>query len=194
MKKTKDYQVNQISKFRQIIILITIVLITNCKNELQINDLCKKTPKYYKKFKLPENIIGYNNYEQAIDCSKKINKPLAIYFTAYNCEKCEEFETNFLSSKKASKIINDNFIFVGLFINDKTELPKEDQYFQTIPEKNRKRKIKTIGHLNCTLITKYHHSSQPTLFITNKEGEILSSINYDPDSNNLINELIKATE
>ena len=180
---------NQKKNPKYIFFLILISLLWNCESKSKNDKLCEQHPKYYNEFRLPKKIIGYNNYQQGIDCSEKINKPLAVYFTANTCKKCREFEEEFLNSDKVSKLINKNYVFVGLFVDDKTELPSEDQFIQNVPNSDRKRRIKTIGQLNCTLLTKYHHSSQPTLFITDENESIVRLIGYNPNKEELIEEL-----
>jgi len=177
------------TKAFQIFILLLITLFMSCNSKSKLHEKCEQAPKYYKAFKLPENIIGYNNYEQAADCAKKINKPLAVYFTGNGCKNCPAFEHDFLSSGTVSKLMNEHFVFVSLFINDKTVLPKEDQFIETDQFSGRRRKIKSIGNLNCTLLPKFRHSSQPALFITNSSDSILALINYNPDTKTLISEL-----
>lgn len=185
----KNHQMNLNIKSNQIFTLLVITLIMSCNSKSKFYERCEQVPKYYEKFKLPENIIGYNNYEQAVDCSKKINKPLAIYFTANTCKHCQAFEHEFLSTDKVSKLMNEHFVFVELFVDDKTALPKEDQFIERSHLTGKNRKIKNIGQLNCTLLPKFNHSSQPALFITNNRDSILTLINYNPDTKTLINKL-----
>jgi hypothetical protein len=80
------------------------------------------------------------------------------------------------------------FIFVQLYVDDKTLLPLKDQYEMNIDHTNKKRKIRTIGDLNISLLKKYPHSSHPSLFITNKMDSVVALINYNPNSEELINE------
>jgi thiol:disulfide interchange protein DsbD len=176
-------------KFIQILFLLTIYILIGCNSKRKIHHLCEQTPKYYKEFKLPEKIIGYNNYEQATKCSKTINKPLAVYFTSTICKNCKPFETDFLNSPEVSEIINKNFVFVQLIIDDKTALPQKDQFTEISPFTGKKRKINNIGQLNCTLLPKYRHSSHPALFITNQKDSILTLITYSSNAKDLIKEL-----
>lgn len=85
-------------------------------------------------------------------------------------------------------------MFVALFVDDKTALPKEDQFYEKRSFTKGKRRIKNIGQLNCTLYPKYIHSSQPVLFITNRKDSIITQINYHPNKENLIKKLKAAIE
>lgn len=178
----------------QTLLITLLVLVINCNAERKHYAQCEEIPKYYKAFKLPEKLIGYNNYEQAVECAEKNDKPLAIYFTAIGCKNCRKFEDELLNSSEVSKLLNERFVFVALFVDDKTVLPVEDQFEEKRSFAKGKRRIKNIGQLNCTLYPKYMHSSQPTLFITNRKDSIIAQINYHPNKENLINELKSAIE
>ena len=185
---------NRLVKFESLLIIVVLIFLTSCKSKRTLPVQCEQKPKYSKIFDLPEELIGYNNYDQAIDCSKKTGKPLAIYFTATKCGHCDKFETEFLNSHEISKIINEDFVFVALFVDDKTELPKGDQFEDTDNVSGYKRKIRNIGHLNCTLLPKFMHSSQPALFITNKEDSVIAHIDYDSNIQELKDEFRLAVE
>ncbi len=177
-----------------IFFITLIVLVISCTAERKHYAQCEESPKYYKAFKLPEKLIGYNNYEQAVDCARQNNKPLAVYFTAFACKNCRKFEREFLSSSEVVKLLNENFVFAALYIDDKTVLPTKDQFEVKRSFAKGKRRITTIGQLNCTLLPKYRHSSQPTLFIMDTKEHILTRINYHPNTEELINELKIAVE
>ena len=176
-------------------LFITLIIITiSCKEKRKFYPQCEETPKYYKAFKLPEKIIGYNNYEQAIECARKNDKPLAVYFTGNACKNCRKFEDGFLNLSEVAKLLNERFVFVALFVDDKTALPAKDQFDEKRSFAKGKRSIKNIGQLNCTLLPKYMHSTQPVLFIMNRNDSIIAQINYHPNKEDLINELMSAIE
>ena len=178
----------------QTLFLTLIVFVISCNAERKNYAQCEETPKYYKAFKLPEKIIGYNNYEQAVECAQKNDKPLAVYFTGDACKNCQKFEDGFLNSNKVSKLLDERFVFVALFVDDKTALPSKDQFYEKRSFAKGKRRIKNIGQLNCTLLPKYMHSTQPVLFITNRNDSIIAQINYHSNKEELINELMAAIE
>jgi len=155
---------------------------------VQFHEQCDQQPKYYDTFQLPENLIGYNNYDQALHCSRIVNKPLAVYFTATACANCPTFESTFLSDPEIAQILNEKFVFVSLNADDRTELPKEDQFIYRDTLRRRDRKIKTIGQLSLINLYKFRHGAQPCLFLTNLQDSIIAWITYDSNSNRLKSE------
>jgi len=172
-----------------IFLLILVVLILSCNSKKKYPQQCEQVPKYLKVFELPEKLIGYNNYEQAVDCARKTDKPLAVYITGYACKNCRDFEEKFLNSDEVSKLLNEHFVFAALLIDIKKELPKEDQFVVT-RSNGTKRKVKTIGHLNGYIAaSKYMNSSQPYLFIRNSRDSIVARIGYSQNKEELLKEL-----
>ena len=57
----------------QTLFIILIIFIISCNAERKHHSQCQEKPKYYKAFKLPEKIIGYNNYEQAVECAENLH-------------------------------------------------------------------------------------------------------------------------
>ena len=191
-----DYSLNKMKYFEEFSNLLLIgfyllvpIIITGCIKTAKLDTRCSQTPKYLEKFELPEGLIGYNNYGLALDCAKRTNRPLAIYFTAYSCINCEKFENDFLYQAEIKKIINDNFVFAILYLDDKRELPQRDQIEIINKYSNQSRLVKTIGQLNSSLVNKYEHSSQPSLFIAKNSEKIISLIQFNPDKKKLSQQL-----
>lgn len=161
----------------------------SCNKLNKLDERCSQQPKYLKSFELPDGLIGYNSYELALECSKKTNKPLAIYFTGFNCVNCKKFEDNFLYQKEVKKLLNDNFIFALLYLDDKRALPKESQIEVKSKYSGKIRTVNNIGQLNASLVNKYEHSSQPSLFIANSAEETISLIQYNPNKEVLLKQL-----
>jgi hypothetical protein len=107
---------------------------------------------------------------------------------------CKAFERKFLYTEGRIKLLNRYFVFAALSIDDKTELPTEDQVLVKSKYSDNERKIRTIGQLNSSLVNKYEHSSQPSLFIVSPTEEVISLIQYSPDNLNLKKQLEEAIE
>jgi thioredoxin-related protein len=106
----------QCLKFRlnwrhQLLTIFVFLLTTACNPRSKYYPQCESKPKYYNSFKLPNRLVGYNNYDQARLCAKKNNKPLAIYFTGYACVNCEAFENDFLNAASVASHLNNHFYF-----------------------------------------------------------------------------------
>ena len=133
--------------------------------------LCDK-PKYADFLKLPHGLEGYFDYEQALNCAKKQNKPLFIDFTGHGCVNCREMEANVWSDPKVLQRLRNEFIVVALYVDDKTELPEKDWVTSTYDKKVKK----TIGKIFADLqITRFNVNSQPYYVLLDTSGHLLTS-------------------
>ncbi len=154
-------------------------------------NLCE-TPKYADFLHLPHGLQGYFDYKQALECSKKLNKPIFIDFTGHGCVNCREMEANVWSDSQVLKRLQNDFIILALYVDDKTELP-ESAWF-TSPYDG---KVKTsIGKQNADFqITKYTTNAQPYYLVVDSDGNTLSGPKaYDLDVAGFINFLDKGKE
>jgi len=127
--------------------------------------------KYADFLHLPHGLYGYFDYEEALAASKKENKPLFIDFTGHGCVNCREMESNVWSDPQVLKRLQEDFIVVALYVDDKTKLPKEDWY---VSEYDGKKK-KTLGKQNADLqIRKYNVNAQPYYCLLDAKGNDLT--------------------
>lgn len=130
----------------------------------------------------PKGFDPYYDYEQALEVSKKVSKPVLIDFTGWNCVNCRKMEANVWTEPKVKALLNNEFIMAELFVDDKTELAKEEQYVSSYSKKN----INTIGKKWSDFqASKFNSNSQPLYVIVNGEGEVLippQGANYDPQN------------
>ena len=129
---------------------------------------------------LPHGIKGYFDYNQALECSKKQNKPIFVDFTGHGCVNCREMEANVWSDPTVLKMLKNDFVVVALYVDDKTELPEAEWYTS---ERDGKVK-KTIGKKYADIqISRFNINAQPYYVILNEEGEQLTkkSHSYNKD-------------
>jgi len=88
-------------------------------------EICEN-PKYSDILHLPHGLEGYFDYDQAVSCAKKLNKPIFIDFTGWGCVNCREMEANVWSDPKVLQRLRDDYVVVALYVDDKTELPKDE--------------------------------------------------------------------
>jgi len=125
---------------------------------------------------------GFFDYEEALAYAKSVNKPLFLDFTGHGCVNCREMEAKVLSDPRVLKIINDNYVAVAIYTDDKTDLPENEQF----DSKVLKRKVNTVGlkfqHLQAD---KFQTVSQPYyVLLGNDEKELVSppiGVEYDID-------------
>ena len=132
-----------------------------------------KTKKYEELFKrLPKvkGIDDWYDYDQAIELSKQLHKPVMIDFTGWNCVNCRAMENNIFPNPEVFKRLKNDFVMLQLVIDDKTELPANEQ---TETGYNGK-KITTIGGkwLNFEIKT-YNSNAQPFYVLIDETGKTL---------------------
>jgi thiol:disulfide interchange protein len=128
-------------------------------------------PKHAEFLHLPHGLSGYFDYDQALACARKENKPLFIDFTGHGCTNCREMEANVWSDPEVLKRLQNDFVVVALYVDDKTELPESEWYTSKYDNKVKK----TIGKQNADLqITKLDNNAQPFYVLLGKDERVLA--------------------
>jgi len=133
--------------------------------------------KYTDLFHLPHELDGFFDYKEALAYAKKVNKPVFIDFTGHGCVNCREMEARVWPDPQVLKRLQNDFVIVALYVDDKTELPEKDWYTSKYDNKVKK----TIGAQNGDLqIVKYNNNAQPHYCIVDHNGDLLvAPKNYD---------------
>ncbi len=144
---------------------------------------CPK-PKYTDLFKLPHDLTGYFDLEQAKECARIQNKPIFIDFTGHGCVNCREMEARVWSDPRVLKILKEDYVIAALYVDDKTELPEKDWYISEYDGKTKK----SIGKQNADYqIVKYVNNAQPFYVLMDAEENMLFEPKaYDLDIENFI--------
>ena len=164
-------------------------LISNTTNDN--NKICDE-PKYADFLHLPHGLKGYFDYDQAIACARQQNKPLFIDFTGHGCTNCREMEAVVWSDPEVLRRLQNNFVVVALYVDDKTELPEGQWYTSKYDNKVKK----TIGKQNADLqITNLNNNAQPFYVLLGKDERVLvSPYGYDKSVPAFVKFLDSATE
>ena len=125
------------------------------------------------------DIITFTDYEKGLKYAKAINKPILIDFTGFACVNCRKMELNVWSDEAVLQILKNDVVLISLYVDDKRELPKNQQY----TSKETGKEVVTIGNKWTDLIiTKYKTNTQPYYVLINLEEENLNNpISYTPD-------------
>lgn len=137
-------------------------------------------------FHCPHNLNCYFDFEEALEASKKLNKPLFVDFTGHACVNCRKMEDNVWSDPQVLKRLNEDFILVSLYVDDKTDLPENEVYTSKFSGK----KVNTIGKKWSDLqATKFGTNSQPFYVILDHNAAQLTNAPaaYDPSIDKFIN-------
>ncbi len=139
-------------------------------------EICDQ-PKYAEFLHLPHGLNGYFDYDQAIACARQQKKPLFIDFTGHGCTNCREMEAVVWSDPDVLQRLQDDFVVVALYVDDKTELPDNEWYTSAYDQKIKK----TIGKQNADLqITKLNNNAQPFYVLVGSDERVLvSPYGYD---------------
>ncbi len=140
--------------------------------------------KYSDFLELPHGLKGFFDYEQAVAFAKEVNKPLFIDFTGHGCVNCRKMEQNVWSDPAVLKRLNDDFVVVAIYVDDKTELPESEWYTSTFDGKVKK----TIGKQNFDFqIVRFNGNAQPYyVLLDNNEQPLVAPKAYDPSVDSFV--------
>jgi len=129
-------------------------------------------PKYEDFLHLPHGLNGYFDYDQALACARQQGKPLFIDFTGHGCTNCREMEAVVWSDPEVLKRLQNDYVVVALYVDDKTELPEAEWYTSKYDSKVKK----TIGKQNADLqITNLNNNAQPFYVLVGEDERVLVS-------------------
>jgi thiol:disulfide interchange protein DsbD len=138
-------------------------------------------PKFYslKETKLDIEVI-HNDYEAALAKAKAENKPLMIDFTGWACVNCRKMEENVWTDLEVMRRLNEKYVVVSLYVDDKKELPESEQVMSDF---FKGKKIKTLGNKYSEMQAKYFGSnSQPFYALVSPDEKLLNEPRgYTPD-------------
>jgi thiol:disulfide interchange protein DsbD len=141
-----------------------------------------ETAKYHEFLHLPHGLEGYFDFDQALACAKSLNKPIFIDFTGHGCVNCREMEANVWSDPKVLKRLQDDYVVVALYVDDKTAVPEEEWVLSSYDGKLKK----TIGKIYADFqIHNFNINAQPYYVLLGHDGEILAkprAYNLDVDA------------
>ncbi len=148
------------------------------KNSDKTYNLCEE-PKYADILHLPHGLKGYFDIDQALKCSKELNKPIFVDFTGHGCTNCRQMENNVWADKKVLKKLQDDFIILAMYVDDKKiNLDEKDQYIN----KNGK-KITKMGEKNSEIqANEFQQNTQPYYVILDGERKKMG-YDYSYDTN-----------
>lgn len=140
--------------------------------------LCEK-PKNSDFLHLPHGLKGYFDYNQAMQCAKDLDKPLFIDFTGHGCVNCRKMEEQVWADPEVLKRLEEDFVVVALYVDDKTELPENEWVTSKYDGKVKK----TIGRVNADIqICYFGSNAQPNYCLLDNNEELLAEprgANYD---------------
>jgi thiol:disulfide interchange protein DsbD len=120
--------------------------------------------------KMAQGLDGYFTLEEGLAAARESGKPVFVDITGHGCVNCREMEARVWSDPEVLHRLQENFVLVALYTDDKTKLP-EAQWFTTPAGKT----LKTIGAVNSYIArTRFGVNAQPNYLILSPEGEVLA--------------------
>jgi thiol:disulfide interchange protein DsbD len=113
---------------------------------------------------------AWYDYDQALQVSKELHKPIIIDFTGFNCVNCRKMETNVWSDPGVFKHLRDDFILLQLVVDDKAELSPAEQFTSSYSGK----RITTLGgKWSDVEASRFNSNSQPLYVMLDSDGNLL---------------------
>jgi thiol:disulfide interchange protein DsbD len=111
------------------------------------------------------------DYDQALQVSKELHKPILIDFTGFACVNCRNMEANVWSDPEVFKKLQNDFVLLQLVVDDKAALDVKDQFTSTYNFK----KITSIGDKWSELeARRFNSNSQPLYVMLDSDGNELT--------------------
>ena len=133
-------------------------------------------------FKLAQTSVEakYHDFELGMAAARAEGKPVMIDFTGYGCVNCRKMEAAVWTDEKVSDLINNRYVLISLYVDDKTPLPSPIE----ITENGKQRTLRTVGDKWSYLQrTKIGANTQPYYVLLNPQtGKPLNGLrSYNED-------------
>jgi thiol:disulfide interchange protein len=133
---------------------------------------------------LPKKAEAFHDLEEAMAYAKKVNKPVMVDFTGWACVNCRKMEEHVWPKEGVKELIENDYVLVSLYVDDKRELPKEEQH-EYVTCTGKEKLIVTNGNKWSTVqLETFVISSQPYYALLSPDGKLLTDpVGYTPDKN-----------
>jgi len=126
----------------------------------------------------PQGILVFHDYDTGMAYAKKLNKPVVLDFTGHACVNCRKMEEQVWSAENVKSILANDVVLISLYVDERIDLLKEDQYETIMAGKTKK--VKTTGDKWMVLqANSYGTNSQPYyVFLNHDEEPLVENANY----------------
>ena len=121
----------------------------------------------------------FDDYDLGMEYARQHGKPVMLDFTGYGCVNCRKMELSVWTNPKVSDIINNEYVLITLYVDNKTPLPAPVK----IVENGTERTLRTVGDKWSYLQrVKFGANAQPFYVLIDNEGKPLEkSYSYNED-------------
>ncbi|GHT24114.1 thiol:disulfide interchange protein DsbD [Bacteroidia bacterium] len=126
-------------------------------------------PLYTQDFNLYDGEVlpKFHDYDEGMAYARRHNKPAMLDFTGYGCVNCRKMEAAVWSNPRVKSIIDNDYVLISLYVDDKTKLPEPI----LIKEDGKETKLRTIGDKWSYLQRhKFGANAQPYYVLVDNDG------------------------
>ena len=181
-----DVKGAKISKFQRIFTFLVLLFIFYLMPGLGKNQDGQLTllsgfppPVFYSVYpsdsECPLGLNCFKDYEQGRTYAEAQDKPILLDFTGWACVNCRKMEENVWSQPEVFRLLNEEFIIISLYVDDRKELPEAEQFNFQYPN-GRIKTIQTVGEKWATFQNlNFSNASQPYYVLLSSDAILLSS-------------------
>ena len=138
-------------------------------------NICDSMPKYSDILHMPLGLVGYFDYDEALACAKKQNKPVFVDFTGNGCKNCKKMIAEVWSDPRVLEKLQNDFVITTLFTDDWTKIPEKDWVKSKIDGKTKNTIGKKFSDLQIVL---FGSNALPLYAIVDCDGQIMTDRQY----------------
>ena len=129
---------------------------------------------YKKSNDCPLGFTCFKDFDSGLSYAKSQNKPILLDFTGWACVNCRRIEENVWTDPQVYNLINDNFVLISLYVDDRKELDVKD-YIKLKYKSGKEKVIKTVGEKGATFqAINFKSASQPYYVLLDTDLRILN--------------------
>lgn len=127
----------------------------------------------------------FKDYEAGMAYARQHGKPVLVDFTGFGCVNCRKMEMSVWHDAKVRDIINNDYVLISLYVDDKTPLPAKIE----VEENGQITTLRTVGDRWSYLQrTKFGANAQPFYVLLDGDGKPLApSYSYDENIEKYVN-------
>ncbi|APS39148.1 thioredoxin family protein [Salegentibacter sp. T436] len=137
---------------------------------------------YDKGTEAPLGLEAYKDWDKGLEAAREQNKPIILDFTGWACVNCRKMEEQVWSNPEVFDVLNEEYILISLYVDDRKELPEAAQ-FNYLKPKGGIKPIETIGDKWATFQTlNFKNNSQPFYVLLDNDVNLLNEpVGYTPN-------------
>jgi thiol:disulfide interchange protein DsbD len=126
---------------------------------------------------LPLGLEGYFKLEEGLEAAKKAGKPVFVDVTGHGCVNCREMESRVWSDPRVLEMLQNDFVIVALYTDDKSRLAEED----LVKDAETGKVYDDLGRANSYIArSNWNVNAQPNYVLLSPDGELLAPVRgYD---------------